>query len=129
MEPSLALFALAKAGSIQLVVSDLLLSELAGAPESVRRHIQTIAPPRVLKVVTDTGSMALSQCYLAAGVVGGTSSNDALHVALATVAGADVVASWNFKHIVHLDKVRGFNAVNLVEGYPPIDIRSPLELV
>ena len=62
-------------------------------------------------------------------MVGPASANDALHVALATVAGADVVASWNFKHIVHLDKVRGFNAVNLVEGYPPIDIRSPLELI
>ena len=32
--------------------------------------------------------------------------NDAMHVALATVAKADVV-SWNFKHIVHFDKIRG----------------------
>jgi hypothetical protein len=129
MEPSLALFARAAAGRIQFVVSDLLMSELAGAPTQVRQHLQMIDPTCTLKVMTGADALALSQCYLSAGVVGAAAGNDALHVALATVAGADVVASWNFKHIVHLDKVRGFNAVNLMEGYPPIDIRSPLELI
>ena len=57
------------------------------------------------------------------------SHNLALHVALATVSGADVIASWNFKHIVHYDKIRLFNAVNLREGYRLLDIRSPLEIV
>ena len=52
-----------------------------------------------------------------------------MHVALATVSRADMVVSWNFKHIVHFDKIRGFNAVNLREGYLPIEIRSPKEVV
>lgn len=128
-EPSLALFARAAEGLVRLVVSDLLLGELAGAPEQVRQHLETLDRSRVIAVAVTAEAEALAACYLAAGVVGPASANDALHVALATVAGADVVASWNFKHIVHLDKVRGFNAVNLVEGYPPIDIRSPLELI
>ncbi|HNR29884.1 MAG TPA: hypothetical protein PKI11_03245 [Candidatus Hydrogenedentes bacterium] len=50
-------------------------------------------------------------------------------MAIATVAKVDVIVSWNFKHIVHLDKIRGFNAVNLIEGYPTIEIRSPKELI
>ena len=50
-------------------------------------------------------------------------------MALATIAKADMIVSWNFRHIVHYDKIRGFNAVNLREGYLPIDIRSPLEVV
>ena len=61
--------------------------------------------------------------------VGRNHSNDALHVAQATVANADIIVSWNFKHIVHFDKIRGFNAVNLREGYLPIEIRSPMEIV
>lgn len=54
---------------------------------------------------------------------------DAHHIALATVARADLVVSWNFKHIVHWEKMRGFNAVNLREGYPLIEIHSPREVV
>jgi len=61
--------------------------------------------------------------------MGALHRNDALHVALATVARADLIVSWNFKHIVHFDKIRGFNAVNLREGYIPIEIHSPLEVV
>ena len=67
--------------------------------------------------------------YLAAGVVGPASLLDAHHVAIATVARADMIVSWNFKHIVHHEKMAGFNAVNLREGYPPLRIFSPLEVV
>ena len=54
--------------------------------------------------------------------------NDMLHIAVATVADADIVVSWNFRHIVRFDKIRQFNAVNLVAGYTVIAIRSPLEV-
>ena len=40
-----------------------------------------------------------------------------------------MIVIWNFKHIVHHEKIRGFNAVNLNLGYPRIDIYSPLEVV
>ncbi len=66
--------------------------------------------------------------YVDTSVIGGC-LDDAHHVAIATVAKVDVIVSWNFKHIVHLDKIRGFNAVNLIEGYPTIEIRSPKELI
>ena len=48
-----------------------------------------------------------------------------LHFAVATVAEVDVVVSWNFKHIVRLDKIRLFNGVNLQLGYKPLTIYSP----
>ena len=50
------------------------------------------------------------------------------HIAIASVANADVVASWNFRHIVRFDKIRLFNAVNLERGYKPIEIYSPREV-
>jgi hypothetical protein len=53
---------------------------------------------------------------------------DAQHIAVATVARVDVLVSWNFRHIVNLDRIRGFNAVNLRAGYPLLEIRSPLEV-
>ena len=57
------------------------------------------------------------------------SANDAFHVALATVARADMIVSWNFKHIVHYEKMRGFNAVNLKEGYGQLEIHAPPEVI
>ena len=53
---------------------------------------------------------------------------DARHISLATVAKVDVVVSWNFKHIVNLDRIHAFNSVNLRLGYPMLEIRSPLEV-
>lgn len=48
-----------------------------------------------------------------------------MHIALTTIAEVDVLVSWNFKHIVHFDKVRMFNAVNIELGYKPLQIYSP----
>ena len=71
---------------------------------------------------------ALAQAYVSAGVVGHANQTDALHVAAATVARADLVLSWNFRHIVNYNRIRGYNGVNALNGYPPIEIHSPLEL-
>ncbi len=54
---------------------------------------------------------------------------DALHVALASVAQAEVLVSWNFKHLVQLRRIRGFHAVNVLHGYPLLEIRSPREVI
>lgn len=72
---------------------------------------------------------SLRDAYLKADVVGPASEADAEHIAAATVAGVDFVVSWNFKHIVHYDKIRGFQAINLLQGYEPIQIFSPKEVV
>ena len=71
---------------------------------------------------------ALAQAYVDAGALGKASLEDALHVATATVAGADLILSWNFRHLVNYDRIRRLNAVNLMNGYRPMDIRSPMEV-
>ena len=58
-------------------------------------------------------------------VVGKTSLEDCRHIALATINKVDVLASWNFKHIVNLDRIKGYNSVNYRLGYPMIEIRIP----
>ena len=61
-------------------------------------------------------------------MLGSRFRNDMLHIALATVAEADVLVSWNFRHIVRLDRIRLFNAVNLEQGYKTLTIYSPREV-
>ena len=54
--------------------------------------------------------------------------DDAFHIAVASVNNLDAIISWNFKHIVNFNRIRIFNAVNVMQGYKTLDIRSPLEV-
>ena len=66
--------------------------------------------------------------YILENVVGKTSRADCQHIAMATIVKADVLVSWNFKHIVNLERIRGYNGVNLMLGYNQIEIRTPKEI-
>lgn len=70
----------------------------------------------------------LSDAYLRHRILTHKFHNDARHIAIATGAGADLLVSWNFKHIVRFDKIQKFNAVNIEMGYKPISIYSPREV-
>ena len=128
-EESLALINMGATRRFIFLVSDLLLEELANAPGEVKKIVSQLDDGLVEAVSMSEESAALRDAYIKAGVVGAKHANDAHHVAIATIAGADLIVSWNFKHIVHFDKIRLFNAVNLRESYPIIDIRSPMEVV
>ncbi len=71
----------------------------------------------------------LAEAYVLANVLAASSQNDALHVTAATAAGADLILSWNFKHIVNFSRIRGFNSVNVSLGYRTLTILSPLEVI
>ena len=128
-DESRALMQMAKKGEVQLLVSTLLATELDQAPEDVQAALLDLPRDALESIVPSVEAAELRDAYLAANVVGPRSGDDAHHVALATVARADMIVSWNFKHIVHFEKIRGFNAVNLREGYLPIEIRTPKEVV
>lgn len=55
--------------------------------------------------------------------------DDALHVALATISCADVIVSWNFKHLVNPVRIRKFDGVNVMNGYGPVVILTPGDFV
>lgn len=111
-----------------LTVSAVVMLELTDAPTRV---IELVTGMRERLVVLDATpeSYALQQRYLAAGILTPRWEDDALHVAMATVAGCDVMVSWNFKHIVNFRKIHQYNQVNQVMGYRPIDIRTPEEVI
>jgi len=128
-EDSRALMQMARDGKIRLLASTLLATELDQAPEDVQAVLPDLPKEALESVAPSQEAAELRDAYLAAEVVGPKRKDDAYHVALATIARADIIVSWNFKHIVHFDKIRGFNAVNLREGYLPIEIRTPQEVV
>lgn len=126
--PSKRFFERAVAGDFVVLVSLQTVGELRTAPEDVRRVLDDLDRAHVETVDIDADVESLADAYVAAGIVGPRWRGDALHVAAATVAGADLVLSWNFRHIVRFDRVRMFNGINGIRGYRPLDIRSPLEV-
>ena len=110
------------------VLSDLTKVELSRAPASVRRILERI-PERFREGVSLTPDVTtLANAYLESGVLGRRQQADAAHIAFASSARVDVLVSWNFKHIVNLQKIRMFNEINVRLGYPVLEIRTPLEV-
>lgn len=111
------------------VVSDLLDLELINAPQQVREHLLKYPADKFRRVELTEEAVKLANAYIDEKVVGKTSLEDCRHIALATIYKVDILASWNFKHIVNLDKIKGYNSVNLKPGYLMLEIRSPKGLV
>jgi hypothetical protein len=78
--------------------------------------------------VTDS-SNELADQYVKENVVGKTSIEDCRHIAIATLNNADILASWNFKHIVNVIRIRGYNSVNYKFGHKILEIRTPREII
>ena len=116
-------------GEYAMVISEVTLVELEKAPVPVRAHLERI-PESLIEVLSlDAEAEALAAEYIRDGAVGKNQRADALHIAIATVARVDVLVSWNFKHIVNLRRIHAFNAVNLKQGYPVLEIRNPREVI
>ena len=128
-EASRTFFRDVAAGRFVVVIADAVLRELALAPEQVRGILKDLPADAVERITLTEEIGRLRDAYVREGVLGRASRNDAEHIASASVAVVDLLISWNFKHIVHFDKITGFEAVNLLHGYRPIRIFSPREVV
>ena len=116
-------------GDYAMVISEVTLLELEKAPAAVRAHLERIPESLVEVLSLDSEAEALAAEYIHDGAVGRNERADALHIALATAARVDVLVSWNFKHIVNLRRIHAFNAVDLKQGYPILEIRNPREVI
>jgi len=116
-------------GEIICVYSDLTVGELDNAPKNVRDYFAELPKEHLEFVRMTDESLALTRQYVAEKVVGLTSFDDCVHIALATIHKADILVSWNFKHIVNVYRIRGYNSVNLRRGYTTLEIRSPKDII
>ena len=116
-------------GEFRVLVSRLTDIELENAPQQVRDFANSLSEDHVEWIDITTQSVQLADKYIDEKVVGQTSHSDCIHIALATLNYADVLVSWNFKHIVNHIRIRGYNAVNFKYGHKILDIRSPREIL
>ncbi|MEP6645981.1 MAG: PIN domain protein [Saprospiraceae bacterium] len=128
-EWSIALFQEFVLGSEQIMLSDLTLKELELARDEIRNKINEIPDQNRITIGMSDDVIELADRYISEGALTNKSYNDALHIALATINNCDVLASWNFKHIVNLERIRLYNSINFRHGYKMIEIRTPREIL
>lgn len=127
-ESSHAFFDEVRTGRFGLVISKVVIDELSNAPEHVQTHFQGLQG--FVEVIDPSkDALELLRDYLNAGIVSNKWRADALHVAIATVSACRAIVSWNFRHIVHFEKIPLYNGVNLAKGYGTIAIHTPQEVV
>jgi predicted nucleic acid-binding protein len=127
-EESKEFFDEVKRNRFTLVTSAVVQAEIEPSPEKVKEFFEEIIDITEIIEVSEE-AIQLRDAYLTASIVTPKYSDDALHVALATVSNCSLIVSWNFQHIVHFEKIPLYNAVNTLNGYPEIKIFSPLEVI
>jgi predicted nucleic acid-binding protein len=127
-EPTRELWRQMEAGQWRFQSSAITLDELTNAPGNVRELFRDTFDADALVEVTSEVEQLAAQ-YIEKGVIVPKYTDDARHVATCTVAKLDYLVSWNFRHLVNVQREAGFNAVNLLQGYQAVRIVNPLELI
>jgi hypothetical protein len=115
-------------GVLRPMISVVTSAEVASAPDDVLELYKQLRQLAGGEIDLHAAAMELANEYVRRGILTEKYMTDALHIAVATTAVADVLVSWNFRHIVRFDKIRMFNTINMELGYRSIDIRSPQEV-
>ena len=113
-------------GRLNLITSSVVTDEILLAPLQVRELYSSLRD-YITIVDPDENAFILQRAYLAANIVSSKWEEDALHVAIATVTGCDLIVSWNFKHLVNFRRIKAYARINIENGYQPIDIYTPRE--
>ena len=116
-----------KNGEFILLYSNVTQDELENAPEKVKEFVKRLKADYTEFLEISDEVIDLASEYIREKVVGETSYTDCLHIALATISRADFLVSWNFKHIVNIQRIKGYNSINIKNGFKQLEIRSPRE--
>jgi len=115
-------------GNFKLVLSKVVAAEIENAPTKVQALYQDLLTlnPEIISLTDEM--IDLADVYQQHKILTPKYYDDGLHIAIATIVEVDLLVSWNFKHMLHFNKIRLFNAVNLECGYKTIQIHSPREV-
>lgn len=105
-------------------------AELEAAPSLLAEKLLSLVKTYALEAVPSTAEAEdLAEAYLAAGIIPRTHRADAVHVAIAVIQKANVIATYNLKHMANYRAVTLVNNLNRERGLPSIDIRTPEQLL
>jgi len=127
---TMKLFEEIKEGKYQAFTSMYAVEELQKAPvEKAQKMADLITEFGIIVLETSDEAGALATLYQRQGIMPPGSIVDAQHIAVASVNDMDMIISLNFRHIVRKKTETMAGRVNVDNGYKPIEIHSPMEVV
>lgn len=113
----------------RVCISDLVVKEIeATGDKKLRAKLLGLVKDIHLLSTQNEEVRKLSEEYILRNIIPARHINDAVHIAVATVNAMDILASWNFEHIVKLKTKKEVNVVNVLLGYKGIEIVEPAML-
>ncbi len=115
-------------GDYEVAISELTVTEIqaTGSPPIREQMTELIRPFSILPIEEE--ARRLAQEYVHRGVFSPGTIEDAIHVAVAVASRQDMLVSWNFRHLVNRRRRTLINEVNVLMGYPTIEILAPPEV-
>src|SRR4030067_1961308 len=116
-------------GKMKMLYSQMTEIELSSAPQHIGNLIKEIPNEYIEFLPITNEANELAEHYIQENVVVKTNRPDCLHIAIATINNADILVSWNFKHIVNVSRIRGYNGVNYKLGNKVLEIRTARDIL
>lgn len=111
--------------------SDYVIREIEGTPSStLRENMLSLIGKYDIAILEATDETdELAERYVADGALSRGSLVDASHIATVAVNDLDMIVSLNFRHIVKEKTIQLTNAINILQGYRKVKIKSPMEVI
>ena len=129
-EATLQFFEQVKKGKYEIFLSEVVLSEIANAPEEkIILLMDLIKQYQPMKLEVNDEILNLAEKYIIESILPERAVNDSKHAAIATFFELDALISWNLKHLANLQKMEKINGVNLKEGFcKKLELITPMEV-
>ena len=119
-----------KAGKFEAVISDITRTEIDDCDELKRnvlnKYLNEIG---YTQIEIDKRTIEVASRFIDLSILKEKNLDDCRHIAAAITSGCDIIASWNFKHIVNIKTISGVKAVTALEGYNDLLIYTPSTLI
>lgn len=130
MKDTLKLWDAIKIGAYDVYLSQTTIDEIAECKQpKLNIMLGFLAEINYHKIDESSDILMLANKIIDTGILKKKNIDDCMHIASATVAECDIIASWNFKHLVNVKTINGVRGINILNGYKSIDIYSPSMLI
>lgn len=130
MQDTLQLWERFKTQQYEVYISDIVINEISGCTEEKLNILMDYLDQiEYHLIITDEDTVGLAEKFIDFGILKQKSFDDCQHIALAILAGCDIIISWNFKHIVNIKTIRGVKVITTLEGYKDLMIFPPSALL